>query len=379
MLIPSIDLQNGAVVQLVQGERLAIRDEDVFGWVRRFEKFPKVQVIDLDAAMSVGDNLAIVRQIAPLLSCRVGGGVRTVERARELLAAGAKQVIVGSSLFKAGKPNTPFARELAEAVGADKIIAAVDSKGGHVVIHGWKTALPLTAVDAVKALEPFCSEFLYTHVDAEGLMKRNRHRRDPRRPRRHHPARDRRRRHHDARRDRRAPQERRGCCCRDGAVYRAAIDRRGNGDDGGSGLTSSRGFAVSLRRAEVASSGRRLRRITGSDLFFVTLEKAEDHYSPTTMYRDYAVSPDLFHWESQSTTSVESPTGRRYLNHSAEGTHVFLFVRHRKHEAGRTAPYTCLGAVDYVSHKGSRPIAITWRLRKPMPEDFFREAKLAAG
>jgi len=170
MLIPSIDLQNGAVVQLVQGEHLAIRDEDVFGWVRRFEKFPKVQVIDLDAAMSVGDNLAIIRQIAPLLSCRVGGGVRTVERARDLLAAGAKQVIVGSSLFKGGKPHVAFARELAEAVGADKIIAAVDSKGGHVVIHGWKTALPLTAVDAVKALEPFCSEFLYTHVDAEGLM-----------------------------------------------------------------------------------------------------------------------------------------------------------------------------------------------------------------
>ncbi len=170
MLIPSIDLQSGAVVQLVQGEHLAIRDEDVFRWVKRFETFPKVQVIDLDAAMSVGDNLATVRRIAPLLSCRVGGGVRTVERARHLLAAGAKQVIVGSSLFKAGKPNLNFARELAEAVGADKVIAAVDSKGGHIVIHGWKTALPLTAVDAVKALEPYCSEFLYTHVDAEGLM-----------------------------------------------------------------------------------------------------------------------------------------------------------------------------------------------------------------
>ena len=120
-------------------------------------------------------------------------------------------------------------------------------------------------------------------------------------------------------------------------------------------------------------------RVTGSDLFFVTLEKAEGHYSPTTMYRDYAVSPDLFHWESQSTTPVESPTGQRYLKHGAKGTHVFLFVRHRKHEAGRTAPYTFLGAADYVSHKGSRPIAITWRLRKPMPEDFFREARLAAG
>lgn len=119
--------------------------------------------------------------------------------------------------------------------------------------------------------------------------------------------------------------------------------------------------------------------ITQSDLFFVTLEKAEDHYSPTTMYRDYAISPNLFHWESQSTTSVQSPTGQRYLNHQAQGTQVILFVRHRKHEAGRTAAYTCLGAADYASHQGSRPIAITWRLRKPMPDDFFREAKVAAG
>ena len=119
--------------------------------------------------------------------------------------------------------------------------------------------------------------------------------------------------------------------------------------------------------------------VTQSDLFFVTLEKAESHYSPTTMYRDYAISPDLFHWESQSTTSVQSSTGQRYLNHQARGTHVFLFVRHRKHEAGRTAAYTCLGAADYVSHEGSRPIAITWRLRKAMPDDFFREAKVAAG
>jgi superfamily II DNA or RNA helicase/HKD family nuclease len=118
--------------------------------------------------------------------------------------------------------------------------------------------------------------------------------------------------------------------------------------------------------------------ITNTDLFFVTLEKAESHYSPTTMYRDYAISPELFHWESQSTTSVRSPTGQRYIHHRARGSHVLLFVRHRKHEAGRTAAYTCLGAAEYVSHEGSNPIAITWRLRKPMPDDFFREAKLAA-
>jgi len=170
MLIPSIDLQDGAVVQLVQGERLAIRDDDVFKWVRKFERFPKVQVIDLDAAMGRGDNLAIVRQIAPALSCQVGGGIRTVERAKDVLAAGAKKIITSSALFKDGKPDLEFAQQLADAVGVEQVIGAVDSKGGQVVIHGWKTSLPITAADAVKALEPFCGEFLYTHVDSEGLM-----------------------------------------------------------------------------------------------------------------------------------------------------------------------------------------------------------------
>jgi phosphoribosylformimino-5-aminoimidazole carboxamide ribotide isomerase len=170
MLIPSIDLQDGAVVQLVQGEKLAIRDEDVFRWVRRFDKFPKVQVIDLDAAMGRGDNLALVRQIAGALSCRAGGGIRTVARAHDVLAAGARQIIAGSSLFKNGAPDLAFAETLSNAVGRERVIAAVDSRGGRVVIHGWKTTLPLTAVEAVRALEPFCDEFLYTHVDSEGLM-----------------------------------------------------------------------------------------------------------------------------------------------------------------------------------------------------------------
>lgn len=172
MLIPAIDLKDGAVVQLVQGERLAIRDDDVSKWVTRFAHFPKVQVIDLDAAMGRGDNLAIVRRIAGQLTCRVGGGIRTVSRAQEILEAGAKAVIAGSSLFqKNGEPDLAFAKALSDAVGVDRVIAAVDSRGGQVVIHGWKTVLPLTAVDAVRALEPFCSEFLYTHVDNEGLMR----------------------------------------------------------------------------------------------------------------------------------------------------------------------------------------------------------------
>lgn len=171
MLIPAIDLKDGAVVQLVQGERLAIRDEDVFRWVTRFERFPRVQVIDLDAAMGTGDNLGIVRQIAPRLTCRVGGGIRTVARAQDILAAGAKQVIAGSALFKDGRPDLEFARRMADAVGPDRLIAAVDSRGGQVVIHGWKTPLPITAVEAVQALEHYCGEFLYTYVDAEGLMQ----------------------------------------------------------------------------------------------------------------------------------------------------------------------------------------------------------------
>jgi phosphoribosylformimino-5-aminoimidazole carboxamide ribotide isomerase len=170
MLIPSIDLQAGAVVQLVQGERLAIKDDDVFRWVRRFERFPKVQVIDLDAAMGAGDNLALVKQIASSLTCRVGGGIRSAERAQDVLAAGAQHVIVGSALFTDGRPDVGFAAALAEAVGRDRLIAAVDSRNGHVVIHGWKTMLDVTAVEAVRALEPYCDEFLYTHVDTEGLM-----------------------------------------------------------------------------------------------------------------------------------------------------------------------------------------------------------------
>ena len=170
MLIPSIDLQAGAVVQLVQGERLAIRDDDVFAWVRRFEHFPRVQVIDLDAATGSGDNLTLVRTIARSLRCRVGGGIRTVARAEDVLAAGAQQVIAGSAMFRDGRPDVVFARALSNAIGRDRLIVAVDSRKGRVVVHGWKTELPLSAVEAVRALEPYCGEFLYPHVDAEGLM-----------------------------------------------------------------------------------------------------------------------------------------------------------------------------------------------------------------
>jgi phosphoribosylformimino-5-aminoimidazole carboxamide ribotide isomerase len=171
MLIPSIDLQNGSVVQLVQGDKLAITADDAEPWIRKFTGFPRVQLIDLDAAMGKGDNAAIVSAICRRLPCRVGGGIRSVARARTVLEGGAHAVIASSALFRNGGVDVEFARSLAEAVGPERVIAAVDSRGGHVVIHGWKTALPITAVEAVKALEPYCGEFLYTHVDLEGLMQ----------------------------------------------------------------------------------------------------------------------------------------------------------------------------------------------------------------
>src|SRR5262245_52926592 len=171
MLIPSIDLQNGHVVQLVQGEKLAIEAPDAEPWIQRFSHCPLVHMIDLDAALVRGDNGAIVKEICGRLPCRVGGGIRSVERAREVLASGAHAVIASSALFRDGMVDVGFARALADAVGAERVIAAVDSRGGHVVIHGWKTMLPITAVEAVRALEPFCAEFLYTHVDKEGLMQ----------------------------------------------------------------------------------------------------------------------------------------------------------------------------------------------------------------
>jgi phosphoribosylformimino-5-aminoimidazole carboxamide ribotide isomerase len=171
MLIPSIDLQNGHVVQLVQGERLAIEAPDPEPWIERFSRFPRVQLIDLDAARGRGDNGAMVADICRRLPCRVGGGIRKIDRAQAALTAGAHAVIVSSALFRDGQVDIDFARSLAEAVGADKVIAAVDSRGGFVAIHGWKTVLGVTAVDAVRALEPYCAEFLYTHVDKEGLMQ----------------------------------------------------------------------------------------------------------------------------------------------------------------------------------------------------------------
>ena len=171
MLIPSIDLQNGRIVQLVQGERLALETEEVDLWIGRLRRFRKIQLIDLDAAKNTGRNEGLVSRICGALPCRVGGGIRDVLRARHALEQGATKVIVGSALFAGGEVNVEFARQLSASIGADRIVAAVDSRGGRVVVDGWRTELPLTPQEAIRILEPYTSEFLYTHVDREGLMQ----------------------------------------------------------------------------------------------------------------------------------------------------------------------------------------------------------------
>jgi phosphoribosylformimino-5-aminoimidazole carboxamide ribotide isomerase len=171
MLIPSIDLQGGRIVQLVQGEKLAIATDDFEGWIARFARFPKVQLIDLDAAKNAGDNSAIVSSICARLPCRVGGGIRTVARARAVLDGGAQKVIVGSSLFRGGSIDTAFAGMLAAEATPERLIAAVDAREGGVAIDGWRTRLAITPVEAVRQLEPYFGEFLFTNVDVEGLMQ----------------------------------------------------------------------------------------------------------------------------------------------------------------------------------------------------------------
>lgn len=171
MLIPSIDLQDGRIVQLVQGEALALATDDFDGWIERFVRFPAVQVIDLDAAKRVGDNTRIVSALCRRLPCRVGGGLRGIDHARAAFDVGAEKIILGSALFSQGHPNLAFASTLAATFGRERLIAAVDARGGRVAIDGWRTTLDMSPAEAMAAFEPFFDEFLFTNVDVEGLMQ----------------------------------------------------------------------------------------------------------------------------------------------------------------------------------------------------------------
>jgi phosphoribosylformimino-5-aminoimidazole carboxamide ribotide isomerase len=170
VLIPSIDLMGGKIVQLVQGEKKALEFDNFQYWIERFSSFPLVQLIDLDAAMGRGSNRELIAMICKRLPCQTGGGIRDVARGSELLALGAKRVIFGSALLKNGAINTFLAAEAAETLGMQHLTFAIDSRQGKVAIQGWKESTTVDPKDMVRALDSYCSAFLYTHIDTEGTM-----------------------------------------------------------------------------------------------------------------------------------------------------------------------------------------------------------------
>ena len=181
MLIPSIDLMGGRIVQLVQGEKLKLAFDDFEYWIERFSKYPLVQLIDLDAAMQQGENRALIEMICRRLPCQVGGGLKAAEDGRRLLDAGARRVIYGSSLFGIAEDPTmkrrhkiirlEFAEGLKSALGEASLCFSVDTKAGRVAVKGWKDSVDLTPEEAITWLEDCCAAFLYTHVDTEGTMQ----------------------------------------------------------------------------------------------------------------------------------------------------------------------------------------------------------------
>ena len=160
-------------MQLIHGRKLRLAVEDVFGLLERFRKYPLLHVIDLDAAMGRGSNARLVGRLcrkAPM-RVRVGGGIRTAARAKRILAAGAEKVIVGSAAFRGGAVNVAFLSRLAREVGRKRIIVAVDTDGGRILVRGWQEKLLLTPEEVFPALARYASEFLCTYVDAEGTMR----------------------------------------------------------------------------------------------------------------------------------------------------------------------------------------------------------------
>jgi phosphoribosylformimino-5-aminoimidazole carboxamide ribotide isomerase len=171
MIIPCIDLMNGKVVQLVQGRDKALEVESADDMLEKFKAFRQIQVIDLDAALGRGSNDALVEHIASRCRARTGGGVRTLQRAERLIAQGVYRVIVGTSAFSSSGPDYRFLSELRAHIGAERITIALDSKDGRIVVKGWQESTTLRAEDVIASLEDYCSGFLCTYVDKEGMMQ----------------------------------------------------------------------------------------------------------------------------------------------------------------------------------------------------------------
>jgi phosphoribosylformimino-5-aminoimidazole carboxamide ribotide isomerase len=171
LIIPCIDLMAGKVVQLVQGREKVLEGDAPLAMLQKFAAFPQIQVIDLDAAIGSGSNDSVVELLAAKAKCRVGGGVRSVARARALVDQGAYRVIVGTAAFTTAGVNTNLLAELAREIGRDRLVVAVDSKAGRIVIKGWREATRLSAEQVLQSLEPYCSGFLCTYVDKEGMLQ----------------------------------------------------------------------------------------------------------------------------------------------------------------------------------------------------------------
>jgi phosphoribosylformimino-5-aminoimidazole carboxamide ribotide isomerase len=171
LIIPCIDLMDGKVVQLVQGRDKALEGGTPEEMLKTFSAFPVIQVIDLDAAIGRGENDALVEFLAARAVTRVGGGVRTPERAAKLIAQGARKVIVGTAAFRPDGIHRELLESIAGAVGKEQILIALDSKDGRIVVKGWRESTQLTAETVIKDLEPYCGGFLCTYVDKEGMMQ----------------------------------------------------------------------------------------------------------------------------------------------------------------------------------------------------------------
>ena len=171
MLIPSIDIMDGKIVQLIQGEKKALEFTSFEPWIERFSSYPLVQVIDLDAAMQRGHNRPAIEKLSKRLPCQVGGGIRSHDAAREAIEAGAHSVILGSALVRNNEPDVEFAEVLFSRLGAQHLVFAIDSRAGQVAVHGWQDRTEVTPLHMIQMLELWCGAFLYTHIDTEGMMQ----------------------------------------------------------------------------------------------------------------------------------------------------------------------------------------------------------------
>jgi phosphoribosyl-ATP pyrophosphohydrolase/phosphoribosyl-AMP cyclohydrolase len=173
MIIASIDIQDAQVVQLRRGSELALRREDGEALAKEFDRFGEVAVIDLDAAMGRGSNFEMIKPLLRIADCRVGGGIRTVEQAAELVNLGAKKIIVGSAAFRVGQTfalNNEFLGSLASRIGRERIIVAVDARDDEIVVDGWRTPTGLNLAETARLVEKYAGELLFTAVEKEGMM-----------------------------------------------------------------------------------------------------------------------------------------------------------------------------------------------------------------